>query len=546
MVEGGTLVASAAPQHPSGGQSGGRRRGVLRLSVVILVLGLALTTVLSALCYVVNERAESRLLALETKQAAATLELALPTVQTPLTSAAEIAEASDGNPAHFRRYLASYVEGARAQFASVSLWRLAGATARPVTALGAAAPAVTPGLVRFIRSAIGEQTPMQVLGRLHGNSPALWYAVTARTPAPRFAVFAVAMLPTNRRSRLRRGQAFSELHFAIYLGPTTRKSQLISSDTAGVPPRGGTSRATIPFGNTSLTFVATPAQRLSGTLSAWMWWLVAIFAGCGSVAAAITAEWLVRRRKTAEALRSQVETLLTEQRGISESLQRALLPKALPRVAGAEVAARYVPGTFGTEVGGDWYDVVLQGDARLFFVIGDVSGRGIQAASVMASLRFAIRGFVSEGHSPAAVLTSTSRLLDLRTDRHFATVLCGSADLRARELTFASAGHLLPLLVTDGSVAMADGIVGPPIGVAPGSDYSSVTIPLPHVGMLLFFTDGLVERRGEDLDQGLARLVAAVSTDGHGGVADQLDALIRRLVPEQASDDTAVVGVRWT
>jgi serine phosphatase RsbU (regulator of sigma subunit) len=336
------------------------------------------------------------------------------------------------------------------------------------------------------------------------------------------------------------------LHYAFYLGKTTARSQLLSADVASLPLQGPTSKVTIPFGNTFLTILATPAQRLGGTLSAWMWWLVAIFGVLASVAAALTTERLVRRRNTAESLRARVETLLGQQRGIAESLQRALLPQALPRLAGADVAARYVPGTDGTEVGGDWYDVLPQDDHRLFFVIGDVSGRGIRAAAVMASLRFAIRGFVSEGHPPAAVLASTAQLLDLRTDRHFATVLCGYADLRSGELTFASAGHLPPLLVTDEGAAMIDARVGPPIGVAAGVSYTAVTVALPRAGMLLFLTDGLVERRGEDLDQGLARLVQAVTADGAGpDVGQQLDALLATLLPAQASDDTAVVGVRW-
>jgi serine phosphatase RsbU (regulator of sigma subunit) len=93
---------------------------------------------------------------------------------------------------------------------------------------------------------------------------------------------------------------------------------------------------------------------------------------------------------------------------------------------------------------------------------------------------------------------------------------------------------------------MIDARVGPPIGVAAGVSYTAVTVALPRAGMLLFFTDGLVERRGEDLDQGLARLVQAVTADGAGpDVGQQLDALLATLLPAQASDDTAVVGVRW-
>jgi serine phosphatase RsbU (regulator of sigma subunit) len=94
---------------------------------------------------------------------------------------------------------------------------------------------------------------------------------------------------------------------------------------------------------------------------------------------------------------------------------------------------------------------------------------------------------------------------------------------------------------------VVDGRVGPPIGVTARSDYASVTVSLPRKGTLLFYTDGLVERRGEDLDQGLARLVDAVTAGGaSAGVGQQLDALLAALLPDRAYDDTAVVGVRWT
>jgi serine phosphatase RsbU (regulator of sigma subunit) len=197
-------------------------------------------------------------------------------------------------------------------------------------------------------------------------------------------------------------------------------------------------------------------------------------------------------------------------------------------------------------VGGDWYDVLRQGDGRFVFVIGDVSGRGIRAAAVMASLRFAIRGFVSEGHDPEAVLVAASKLLDLRVDRHFATVLCGCVDLEARTLTFASAGHLLPLLTTSAGTMMLSGRPGPPLGVASGARYPATTVPLPPAGTLLAFTDGLVERRGEDLDGGVARLIAAIGPIDGSCLSDELDALIAALIPDRAADDTALVGMRWT
>ncbi len=524
--------------------SAARTKGpIVRLSAVALVSGLAATAGLSVLCYLANESAESRLLALEAKQAAAVFQLAVPAVRTSLTSAAEIAEASNGDTSLFRSYMATYV-GVGRSFTAAALYRLEPGSVHRVASLGSAPPPPTPPLDAFVRSAAGHQR-MRVLGRLHASPPALWYAATATGVTPRFAVLAIGH--TDRRTRVRRESAFSELHFALYLGRSARTSQLLTTDVAGVPLRGRTSTARIPFGDTYLTLVATPAQRLGGSLSAWMWWLVAVVGVPVSIAAALIAEWLVRRREAAEALRAQVERLLAQQRGIAESLQRALLPQALPQLAGADVAARYVPGTDGTEVGGDWYDVLPQDDRRVFLVIGDVSGRGIAAASVMASLRFAIRGFVSEGHSPSTVLASTAKLLDLRIDRHFATVLCGCADLGTGQLTFASAGHLLPLLVTQDGASVLDGLVGPPIGIARGTEYPTMTIQLPRAGMLVLFTDGLVERRGEDLDQGMARLLRAVSADGNGhGVGERLDQLLESLLPDRASDDTAVVGVRWT
>jgi serine phosphatase RsbU (regulator of sigma subunit) len=223
-----------------------------------------------------------------------------------------------------------------------------------------------------------------------------------------------------------------------------------------------------------------------------------------------------------------------------------LLPKALPVAAGINTAARYVPGTHGAEVGGDWYDVLVRDDGCVYFVIGDVSGRGIPAAAVMASLRFAIRGFITEGHRPDVVLTSAGRLLDLRADGHFATVLCGLVDLASSRLVVSNAGHLPLVLAGCGAQArLVQTDVDPPIGVAPGVKYRSSAVELPHSGTLLAYTDGLVERRGENLDTGLRRLVGAVP-DEPEPLDVMLDELIAALLPQRPTDDTALLGLTWT
>lgn len=521
---------------------GSRSRGRFPLvGVAVLLVGFVVTAALSVLAYVANSRNENHLLTLQTEQAAAVLQLAVPSVQTALTSAAEIAEATDGNAARLRAYLSGYT-GAGKALADASLWRLEGNSARLVTALTGTAPVASPALASFVRSAT-HSTKLEVGGQLRGRHPMLWYAATSSRRPPRYAVYADSALPRDRKAAVRPGSAFSELHFAFYLGAGTAPSRLIESDVSSLPITGRTSTVTIPFGTSELTLVATPGQRLGGALSAWLWWLVAVVGGVLSVVAALIAERLIRRRHSADQLRSQVEVLLSEQRTIAESLQRALLPDELPAVDGVDIAARYVPGGRGTEIGGDWYEVVPLADGRLFVVIGDVSGRGIPAAAVMASLRFAIRGFVSEGHLPEQVLTAASRLLDMRTDRHFATVLCGVVDPRAGELTLASAGHLPPVIKTDSGTAVTIDI-GPPIGVARDFTYRSTTVPLPEAATLLLFTDGLIERRGEDLDQSFARLFRRLA--GPPARVDQLvDDLLAELIPDEAPDDTALVGIAW-
>jgi serine phosphatase RsbU (regulator of sigma subunit) len=521
------------------------RRRPATLSVVVVVVGLAVTAALSALAYVANSRNEKHLLQLQTGQAAAVVQQLVATVQTPLMSAAEVAEASNG----YTGQLAGYVDqftGKNKPFAAVSLWQLNGTGARLVRTFSGTAPPATPQVVRFVRSA-SQVNELMVGGQeLAGRNPALWYAATARVGNPHYAMFARAALPPGRRIHVAPSSPFSELHFAIYLGKTVSAENLLEADVRGVPDGATTAQERVPFGTSVLTVVATPAQRLGGRLSADLWWLLALAGVILTALAALTAERLTRRRVTADRLRGRVETLLGEQRSIAESLQRALLPRQLPAIAGVDVAARYVPGTVGTEIGGDWYEVVPQADDCIFVVIGDVSGRGIPAATVMASLRFAIRGFITEGHTPDEVLTAAARLLDLRTDRHFATVLCGIVDLRTRQLTVASAGHLPPVL-GGASPSIPRIAVDPPIGVGSDVVYRSTTIDLPASGVLLLFTDGLVERRGEDLDAGLARLTAQLGEQAAGApeVDRLLENLVAQLIPSGATDDTAVVGMAW-
>ena len=223
--------------------------------------------------------------------------------------------------------------------------------------------------------------------------------------------------------------------------------------------------------------------------------------------------------------------LFREQRTIAETLQRALLPKETPHIEGMEIAVEYVPGAKGMEIGGDWYSVIPVDDDRFAFVVGDVSGRGLSAATVMAALRFTIRTYALEGYWPTAILDKCSKQLHVLSDGHFATVLVGVGDLRRREITVANAGHLNPLVIDGESTSFIACRVGVPLGV-PGGTYESVTVTMPPNSTLIAFTDGLVENRAESLDVGLKRLEEAVR-----GEACPLHLLLAKVIADLRGRD---------
>jgi serine phosphatase RsbU (regulator of sigma subunit) len=163
----------------------------------------------------------------------------------------------------------------------------------------------------------------------------------------------------------------------------------------------------------------------------------------------------------------------------------------------------------------------------------------------MGALRFAIRAFVSEGHAPEVVLESLRSMLDVVDDHHFATVVCGLADVERHEVVIANAGHPPPLCVTTDHAAYVDTPVGVPIGVPGRTPYRSAPITVPPGATLLVYTDGLIERRGENLDVGLARLRALAMSAASSPVDSMLDTVVSELAHGGLEDDTAILGVRW-
>jgi serine phosphatase RsbU (regulator of sigma subunit) len=209
-----------------------------------------------------------------------------------------------------------------------------------------------------------------------------------------------------------------------------------------------------------------------------------------------------------------------------------------------QVAARYVPAASGVDVGGDWYDIVAVDERRVLLIIGDVSGHGLRAATTMALLRHATLAYVAQDPAPATVLAKLSDFVDSGVEECFATVLCALIDVDAHRVTIASAGHMAPLLLDGEHADFVEFHVDPPIGVRRKAPYQEVTVSVARSATLVAFTDGLVERRGEVLDVGLARL-RNLATGQELALDDLLVKLARDLTSEDHHDDTAIVGIKW-
>ena len=243
------------------------------------------------------------------------------------------------------------------------------------------------------------------------------------------------------------------------------------------------------------------------------------------------------------ALGIQRARLFHREHRIAEELQRSLLPAALPEVAGVSTAARYFAAGAGSQVGGDWYDVVVQPDGRLLLIIGDVAGRGIAAASTMGQLRSALRAYALDGHAPGSLLERLNAFQIGLRNRGMTTVMLVSVDVAGQRLTYAKAGHPPALMVdASGATRWLDEVQGVPLGAVDDARYQEAEMELSAGATLVLYTDGLVELRGETLDRGFARLQAAAVA-----APDEIDALcdviLERTLANPAVDDDVTLLV---
>jgi serine phosphatase RsbU (regulator of sigma subunit)/transcriptional regulator with GAF, ATPase, and Fis domain/anti-sigma regulatory factor (Ser/Thr protein kinase) len=231
---------------------------------------------------------------------------------------------------------------------------------------------------------------------------------------------------------------------------------------------------------------------------------------------------------------------------IALRLQRALLPEGVVEHPTLQITARYQAGGEAMEVGGDWYDTYGLPDGRVAIVIGDVVGRGIEAAASMGRLRSACAAFVTETTSPGRLLARLDRFAAGPGDTGFATACYAVLDPDTGKLEYASAGHPPALLVRPSgeTVWLEEGRSTPLCGAAEG-ELPEATVVLEPGSLLLFYTDGLVERRGEDIRTGLDRLERTARTHAVEPVDRICDRLLEDLlIAADHPDDVVLVGVR--
>ncbi|MFD9909018.1 SpoIIE family protein phosphatase [Streptomyces sp. NPDC059063] len=283
-------------------------------------------------------------------------------------------------------------------------------------------------------------------------------------------------------------------------------------------------------GGRSYTFTCTPVSLPRGGTAG-----ASDADGVGGVC--VFAADVTDHAEAAERLRASERT----QRETAVTLQRSLLPQELEQPDDLRIAATYQPGGTETAVGGDWYDVITLGGGRTALVIGDVMGRGVRAAAVMGQLRTAVRAYARLDLPPHEVLQLLDGLASEIDASQIATCVYAVHDPNEGSLTYASAGHL-PILVRDenGTIHRAAEPTGPPLGTG-GWLHASGSVPLGPGSTAVLYTDGLVERRSEDIYEGVAALERALS--GATGTPQVVcDRLIRALgVTADHDDDVAVL-----
>ena len=515
---------------------------------VAFLVGLFLTGALVLTSQLLYINDENNLLKSRANELGLVLGTAITNIQTPLASATELANETNGDPQKFAAFMAPYV-GPGKQFASASLWSPTSTHFMPKTILGLkpilmSSPAQA---ARFF--AQDKPGVLNTIGLLQYSR--IGYEYKVPNDARGYAIYIEDIISPKKAINIAANSGFSNINFALYFGKTASEQNLLAATTK-TPLPGHTASDTVPFGNGNLTIVATAKGSLGGTYFQSRPWVIAFIGVLFSFFAMLLIDRIEFRKERAEQLATALNEvaaersrLYKEQKSVAQTLQRALLPELVAHVNGLEVSASYIPASSGVDVGGDWYDLVKINDDKALLIIGDIAGHGISATTAMASLRHSALAYASQDPNPAAVLAQLAKFVHSEGVATFGTVLCALLDREKHQITISSAGHLMPLIMEeDNETYFVEGEVGLPMGVDASFDYPETTITVRNGATIIAFTDGLVERRGESITTGLERLKHAAQMIDLP-LKELLDKLFNDLSTDNNKDDTTIIGVCW-
>lgn len=522
-----------------------RRRRVL--PALVGLAGFLIFGLLSLGSNVFYGNTEDRLLRQRTSEAAVAMQLSVARVQSPLDSTARLARATDGNPASLADGLQDSV-GEGLPFSSAALFPVSGGP--PIATIGDWNDSRTGGLddaATIVARAVA--APFAIVDLLEGSPRRLGYAVPDSADDPRYVVYAERALSDDPYVRRRNDEPFAQMNYALYLGGEPDDAALLGSSVRDVPLTGRTSSAVVPFGDQQILLVASPIGHLSGDLFANLWWMVAALGALVSIAFATLIRRLLERRDTAIQLAVENERLYDAQRRIADTLQLSLLPQQLSTPPDVDAAVRYWPAGSANLIGGDFYDLFKVDDGRWAVSIGDVCGKGIDAAAITGLVRHTVRAASRHSTSSVEVLEAVHRALADHQPPTFCTAMFGYLSPGEApgsfRLEFALGGHPQPLIRRQNGSVRPTGLHGTLLGIVEPALTPTVTVLEPG-DTLILYTDGLTDAPNAEAVP-IEEVIELLGADGDEPIehlADHIRTLKRRRRPRGSADDTALLILR--
>ena len=555
-MAGGHLCAdsrysSSVPSAPSDSRAPLERWSWRRwpwLPLAVLLGSLIIFAALSVASWMLYDQAEQRLLEERTVQASQVLTVAVGNVQAPVESAATIAGFSDGNPEYFVASMADQIGPPPRRFNSAVLYRIA--DGQPVASLGEPVVLSADGPTSVAGIAETAAANGFVIVDLMSSGRRLGYAAVDHADAPQFLVYAERQLNPDPNVRTRTDEPFAKLDYAIYLNdeqPDHLISSSLPSDELPIDSR--RESATSAFGDQQLLLVMTPIGQLSSWLFANLWWIVGLAGVMFSIGAAWLTRSLYQRREEALTLANEIARLYDEQRHIAETLQLSLLPQVLEPPPGGHVTARYWPAGEASLIGGDFYDAFRVDADRWGVVIGDVCGKGIDAAAITGLVRHTVRAAARNATSPAEVLRDVHRALSDHQPSTFCTVCFFYVTVDhegSQSITIALGGHPSPVLRRADGTTCEIGEPGSLLGIFEPV-LIDATVPVAPGDTVVLYTDGLTDAPANQAVP-IEELIDLLGAEGDEPVellADSIRPLKRRRRPRGSNDDTAIVVLRF-